>query len=323
MLRTVFSFITLCTTVSVIQSLTYFPIQQLRISKINRPNFTSRIRSNTVRCNESLQPEGNQFTVVEGPPLETKPDYNKIIGPLGSTLDQLFLIIFRHKMAQQIGKENDSKRAYNDYGGLMELASTMNIINSKDDVQLLSQNVLKSLFPSWLPNAFGWMFAKPFPGFSARMNAWATYVFGTWLMGECEINDCKIDGDSTDGDDFSGIQQGLLVKRCRFMEESGCASVCVNSCKIPTQKFFSEDMGLPLTMTPDYETFECQFSFGLTPTLEDEIDAKSTPCLGRCPSSGVVRKRHLEDQKLKSTSSLNGLQDECSKASSFCSMMDD
>jgi hypothetical protein len=129
------------------------------------------------------------------------------------------------------------------------------------------------------------------------MNAWATYTFGIWLMGECEVNDCKIDGDSLTGDDQSGIQQGLLVKRCRFLEESGCASVCVNSCKIPTQNFFMEDMGLPLTMTPDYETFECQFSFGLTPTLEAELLAKSTPCLGRCPSSGAVRKRHLEDQK--------------------------
>ena len=121
------------------------------------------------------------------------------------------------------------------------------------------------------------------------MNAWATRMVGTWLMGECEINDCEID--SNDGNKI-GINQGVLVKRCRFLEETKCASICVNSCKIPTQNFFIEDMGLPLTMTPDYETGECQFSFGLTPTATSEFDAKNTPCLSQCPSMGKMRDWH-------------------------------
>ena len=267
--------------------------------------------------------------------MESKPEYHNINGPLGPTLDKVFLAVFRTKMAEQVGKENDSKLPIDDYEGLMELASTLNIINSKAEVQLLSQNVLRSLFPDFILNQFGWMFAKPFPAFSAKMNAWATYVAGTWLMGECEINDCKIDGDDTNNDDeMSGIQQGLLVKRCRFLEESGCASVCINSCKIPTQRFFIEDMGLPLTMEPNYETHECQFSFGLTPTLEDEIEARSTPCLKRCPSSGGVRQRHLEDQrsvrddgKFDSSDANDSLASDTlcvpTKMSGRCHMMDD
>ena len=121
------------------------------------------------------------------------------------------------------------------------------------------------------------------------MNAWATYAMGTWLMGECEVNDVEIDG-------VTYKDQGLLVKRCRFLEESGCASVCVNSCKIPTQNFFIEDMGLPLTMTPDYETYECQFTFGKMPSEQDEFDAKNTPCLSRCPSAGGMRDWHSENK---------------------------
>jgi hypothetical protein len=70
------------------------------------------------------------------------------------------------------------------------------------------------------------------------MNAWATRITGTWLMGESEINDVEVDGG------MMGKSQGLLVKRCRFLEESGCASVCVNSCKVPTQNFFMQDMGV-------------------------------------------------------------------------------
>lgn len=118
------------------------------------------------------------------------------------------------------------------------------------------------------------------------MNAWATWVAGIWLMGDCDINNVEVDGG------MIGKGQGLLVKRCRFLEESGCASVCVNSCKIPTQNFFLQDMGLPLTMTPNYETYECQFAFGLTPSLQQELEAKNTPCLSRCPTSGGLRALH-------------------------------
>lgn len=248
---------------------------------------------------------------ISGPSIDSKPDYENIHGPLGPELDRIFLRVFRSKMAENIGIQYDSRLPYDDYMGLMDLARTMNIVYPKSKVKELSQNILKSLFPSWLPNAFGWMFAKPFPAFSARMNAWATYVVGTWLMGECEINNCRIDGD--DETQKSGLQQGLLVKRCRFLEESGCASVCVNSCKLPTQQFFLEDMGLPLTMKPDYETFECQFSFGLTPTIEDEVEAKSTPCLSRCSR-----------QKDGNTSTINNyLSYRSINIQKSCSMMDD
>ena len=40
-----------------------------------------------------------------------------------------------------------------------------------------------------------------------------------------------------------GQQQGSVVTRCRVLEGSGCASVCVNVCKIPTQRFFKEARG--------------------------------------------------------------------------------
>lgn len=62
--------------------------------------------------------------------------------------------------------------------------------------------------------------------------------------------------------------------------------------KIPTQNFFRENMGLALTMTPDYQTGECQFAFGVLPTAEEEKEARDTPCLSRCPSGGGLRSFH-------------------------------
>lgn len=29
-----------------------------------------------------------------------------------------------------------------------------------------------------------------------------------------------------------GVGHGLLVERCRFLEAAGCASVCMNTCKV-------------------------------------------------------------------------------------------
>ena len=92
-------------------------------------------------------------------------------------------------------------------------------------------------------------------------------------------------------------------------------------------------MGLALTMTPDYETGECQFSYGKLPTEEEEEAAKETPCLMRCPSSGGMRRWHdgniiesnvnneqwLED--LNALAKLNAKQDMSS--GSICSLMKD
>jgi hypothetical protein len=43
-------------------------------------------------------------------------------------------------------------------------------------------------------------------------------------------------------------------------------------------------MGLPLTMTPNYEDFSCQFSFGAIPKAPEVDEAFATPCFSQCPS---------------------------------------
>ena len=50
-------------------------------------------------------------------------------------------------------------------------------------------------------------------------------------------------------------QQGLLVEKCRFLESAGCARTCLHACKIPTQRFFLEEMGLPVTLSPNMTDF--------------------------------------------------------------------
>mmetsp|Transcript_3521 Transcript_3521/g.4953 ORF Transcript_3521/g.4953 Transcript_3521/m.4953 type:complete len:289 (+) Transcript_3521:101-967(+) len=218
--------------------------------------------------------------IIEGTagPDTPKPVYDDEALP-----DKLFLAVFRAKLAQQMGKDV----ATPGYTGLMELIAVLNDENAdKDYVQNVARMTLLSLFPGWLPPAFSALFSQNIPNISCRMNAWVTLLTCGWLMGpEMELNDVEMEDGTILRD------QGLLVKRCRFLEESGCASVCVNTCKVPTQTFFAQDMGLPLTMEPNYEDFSCQFSFGKVPPKPDQDPAFHVGCLSQCPSKGSVNDR--------------------------------
>lgn len=59
------------------------------------------------------------------------------------------------------------------------------------------------------------------------------------------------------------------------------------------QEFFQENMGLMLTMTPNYEDYSCQFNFGQAPLPQDQDDVFSIPCFQNCPSK---KKHRRQDQ---------------------------
>ncbi len=82
---------------------------------------------------------------IEGPPLETKPNYDEIHGPLGPFLDKIFLIVFRSKFAASVGI--DSKLPKNNYQGLMELTAALNAkYSDKAQVRATAQNVLRKCY---------------------------------------------------------------------------------------------------------------------------------------------------------------------------------
>ena len=79
---------------------------------------------------------------VQGPSVETKPDYDNIHGVLGKTMDSVFLKVFRSKMAEAIGF--DSNLPHDEYQGLMELTSALNArYSDKAESQRIAQEVLR------------------------------------------------------------------------------------------------------------------------------------------------------------------------------------
>jgi hypothetical protein len=52
--------------------------------------------------------------------------------------------------------------------------------------------------------------------------------------------------------------------------------------QVPTQDFFSNQFGLPLTMKPDFATLSCDMVFGAAPPPIQQDEVYNQPCLAPC-----------------------------------------
>jgi len=113
-----------------------------------------------------------------------------------------------------------------------------------------------------------------------QSSQWIGFGFLTWLIGPTE----PIDVDVLFGNEkkMETWKSGVKLVECRYLQQSGCKSTCVNICKLPTQMFFNEELGVPLRMTPNYDDCSCKFEFGIAPpALCDDVTINS-PCFLNC-----------------------------------------
>mmetsp|Transcript_42513 Transcript_42513/g.110203 ORF Transcript_42513/g.110203 Transcript_42513/m.110203 type:complete len:218 (-) Transcript_42513:12-665(-) len=164
---------------------------------------------------------------------------------------------------------------------------------SSSEQQATVGRVLDSLLPPFAPTMFRVLF--PFRQWSAELNAQITKVGFAWLVGPMEITEHEVE--------FRGETQtwrsGVKIERCRYLEGSGCVGMCTNMCKMPTQRFFTETFGIPLTMDPNFEDLSCQCVFGAEPPPLPEDRCYSQPCFtqqcnmavpsGPCPKTDTAR----------------------------------
>lgn len=117
-----------------------------------------------------------------------------------------------------------------------------------------------------------------------QSSEWIGFGFISWLIGDTERISVNIPKESMPEllDNDVTWQSGTKLTECRFLQESGCKSTCLHLCKMPTQAFFNEELGLPLRMTPNFDDCSCTFEFGLSPLPVEEDPAFSTPCWATC-----------------------------------------
>ena len=102
-----------------------------------------------------------------------------------------------------------------------------------------------------------------------------------WLVGPCTVGEAEVVG--LDGK-VRSQPSAVQIEKCRYLEDSQCVGMCVNMCKLPTQSFFTEKFGIPLTMTPNFEDLSCTMVFGQLPPAHQVDEAMSQACLAACPT---------------------------------------
>ncbi|XP_008451473.1 beta-carotene isomerase D27, chloroplastic isoform X1 [Cucumis melo] len=197
-------------------------------------------------------------------------------------LDDFFLNVFRSKMVQEVGWDSEKPG----YGGLIEVASRLTMTGRTNSETIeASVRILTALFPPLLLKLYR-ILVSPIAGgkVAAIMVARVTALTCQWLMGTCTVNSIELP-------DGSSCQSGVFVEKCKYLEESKCIGICINTCKLPTQSFFKDQMGIPLLMEPNFNDYSCQFKFGVLPPLPEEDSILKEPCLEICPNA--TRRREV------------------------------
>lgn len=118
-------------------------------------------------------------------PSTPKPIYSD-----DSLFDRTAISVFRGALAQTLGGDTSSKEGY---AGIMELALELNRQYTSAETRMRTRGVLRGLFPKFIIMLFPLMFARPFPAFSAKLNAWITSLTCVWLMGPNTLFDVEAD----------------------------------------------------------------------------------------------------------------------------------
>ncbi|WVZ96090.1 hypothetical protein U9M48_041771 [Paspalum notatum var. saurae] len=185
-------------------------------------------------------------------------------------------------MVEEVGWDSEKPG----YAGLMEVANRLMIKGkSAMETEQAAVRVLQSLFPPLLLVLYKALLSPIANGqLAAMMLARATALSCQWLMGPCSVNSVTL----PNGKSWSS---GVFVEKCKYLEDSKCLGICINTCKLPTQAFFKDHMGVDLYMEPNFEDYSCQFNFGVSPPPLDADKALKEPCLDIC--TNARRRREL------------------------------
>ncbi|CAL5357452.1 unnamed protein product [Camellia sinensis] len=118
-----------------------------------------------------------------------------------------------------------------------------------------------------------------------------TTGFFTWLVGANEVRVSELNGRRE--------RNVVHIKKCRFLEETNCVGMCINLCKMPSQTFIKDSLGMPVNMVPskyfmitnsgwghryqeNFDDMSCEMIFGQDPPATTEDPAFKQPCYKLC-----------------------------------------
>ena len=212
--------------------------------------------------------------------------------PLGSAeettyqdnwFDRICIALFTHQMSKALGGRTTKRKGYE---GIVDLSTKIMQGRNCKQQQAVVTRILKSIIPAPVRLVVR-RFISP-NRLVCELNAWCAAKLFKWLVGPCEVRRVEIVNRSR----RPKIQNSnVYIRKCRYLESSNCAGMCINMCKLPTQDFFTRNLGIPLAMRPNFEDFSCEMVFGQVPPPFETEASYNQPCLAESETAtdGVQR----------------------------------
>lgn len=190
-----------------------------------------------------------------------------------SVLDDALLSVFRWTLQRQTGLVSPDPG----FDGLVEELRLYMQTHTIEEQATASYQTMVALSGP-IPFLFKHLFASS--DFIDPTLAWFSKWLLPFLVGKMTLT-AQLPGNDEKGG-------GVLVDRCRVLEASSCKGVCARMCKEPTERFFANEWGVPLSMSPNFETGQCQLAFGVQPLPIHKDPTIPPGCLTRCPSTVAI-----------------------------------
>ncbi|KAG4981916.1 hypothetical protein JHK87_026665 [Glycine soja] len=116
--------------------------------------------------------------------------------------------------------------------------------------------------------------------FARKLFAIFTTLFFAWLVGPSEVRESEVEGRRERN--VVHIKKCRRVNICRFLEETNCVGMCINLCKLPSQSFIKDSLGISVNMVPNFDDMSCEMIFGQDPPESTDDPALKQPCFKLC-----------------------------------------
>eukprot|EP01039_Chlorochromonas_danica_P001704 gene1704-1862_t len=114
--------------------------------------------------------------------------------------------------------------------------------------------------------------------------------FLTWLIGPTKRSWVKVSIGEEDQHQQQQWHSGVAIEKCRYLDRAQCKGACLYLCKIPTEDYFRQEMGLPVYMKPNFEDKSCEIFFGVSPPDRKEDPSLKEGCYSDCAGAARMRK---------------------------------
>ncbi|XP_074587128.1 beta-carotene isomerase D27, chloroplastic-like [Curcuma longa] len=173
--------------------------------------------------------------------------------------DNWFDLLAIHYLTKAIQATTGTSNEKQGYEGLVEAA----VMISKKHGTKAQQNLVIQALQKAFPVAILTMIKILLPPstFTREFFAAFTTLFFPWLIGLCEVRESEVKGKTE--------KNVVYIPKCRFLESTNCVGMCTNLCKIPSQSFIQDSLGMPVYMNPNFEDMSCEMIFGQQAPTDD------------------------------------------------------